>query len=221
MIAVEQLAVRAGSFALADISFTVPTGQHGFLMGRTGSGKTTLLEAICGLKRVTAGRVRLMGEDVTDLKPARRGIGYVPQDGALFGHLTVRDHLGFALVIRRWPPAEVGRRVAELADLLGLGELLGRRPFGLSGGEARRVALGRALAYRPRVLCLDEPLSALDEATRDEMCQVLRTVRRHTGVTILHVSHSPTEARRLADCLFVLRDGRVKPAEVESGDSPC
>src|SRR5512139_433104 len=99
MIAVTNLAVRAGQFALADISFTIPTGQHGVLMGKTGTGKTTILEAICGLKPAVAGRITLMGEDVTGLKPAFRGIGYVPQDGALFPHMCVSDHLAFALKI--------------------------------------------------------------------------------------------------------------------------
>ena len=101
MITVENLAVRAGRFALSGISFTIPTGQCGFLMGKTGTGKTTIIEAICGLKPVSHGRVCLMGNDVTDLKPAVRGVGYVPQDGALFPSMSVRDHLAFALAIRK------------------------------------------------------------------------------------------------------------------------
>jgi len=218
MIVLENLAVRAGQFALREISFTIPTGQHGFLMGKTGCGKTTILEAICGLKPVAAGRVRLMGLDVTGLKPAFRGIGYVPQDGALFPHLTVRDHLAFALTIRRWDAAAIERRVSELAAMLGLEELFDRRPAGLSGGEAQRVALGRALANHPQILCLDEPLSALDDETRAEMCQVLQTVRQRTGVTILHVTHSLAEARKLADVAFVLGNGRLSPMSVELGN---
>ncbi len=210
MIEVENVAVRSGRFSLRDISFAVPTGQHGFLMGRTGSGKTTLLEAICGLKPVTAGRIRLRGEDVTQLRPAVRGIGYVPQDGALFSRMTVRDHLAFALTIRRWPRAAIDQRVSELAALLGLEALLPRTPEGLSGGEAQRIALGRALACHPHVLCLDEPLSALDDETRAEMCDLLRSVRARTGVTILHVTHSLADARKLADRVFTLRDGRVR-----------
>ena len=213
MIALENLAVRAGSFALNGISLAIPTGHHGFLMGKTGSGKTTLLEAVCGLKPVPAGRVLLLGEDVTRLKPAARGIGYVPQDGALFPSMTVREHLAFALTIRRHQAAEIERRVRELAEMLDLEPLLARRPPGLSGGEAQRVALGRALASRPHVLCLDEPLSALDEDTRAEMCEMLQTVRRLTGVTILHVTHSQADAHKLADRIFLLRDGRVSRAE--------
>jgi len=213
MIALDNLAVRAGSFALSGISFVIPTGHHGFLMGKTGSGKTTLLEAVCGLKPAVAGRIVLGGHDVTRVKPAARGIGYVPQDGALFPTMTVREHLAFALTIRRWKTTDIERRVDELATMLGLEQLLPRRPQGLSGGEAQRVALGRALANRPHVLCLDEPLSALDEDTRAEMCEVLQTVRRHTGVTILHVTHSLADARKLADRIFLLRDGRLSSEE--------
>jgi len=209
MIFVEQLSVRVGHFALANVSFSVPTGQHAFLMGKTGTGKTTLLEALCGLRPITGGKVWLMGREVTRLPPAARGIGLVPQDGALFPHLTVREHLAFALALRKWAPASVEQRVQELAEWLQLGKLLCRKPAGLSGGEAQRVALGRALSFRPDVLCLDEPLSALDEETRAEMCEVLQSVRAHTGVTILHVTHSLADARKLADCVLVLKEGRV------------
>jgi ABC-type sugar transport system ATPase subunit len=209
MIQIEDLTVRAGSFTLERVSLEVPTGQHAFLMGKTGSGKTTLVEAVCGLRRVQSGAIRLLGREVTRLSPAERGIGFVPQDAALFSHLTVREHLSFALRIRAWPPAAIAERVGELAEWLDLGSLLPRKAVGLSGGEAQRVALGRALSFRPGVLCLDEPLSALDEDTRSEMCAVLRRVRDHTGVTILHVTHSAADAQRLADCVFFLREGRI------------
>src|SRR6516225_8592380 len=209
MIAVETLAVRAGAFALDGVSFRVETGQYAVLMGKTGSGKTTLLEAVAGLKPVRAGRVLLMGRDVTALKAAERGVGYLPQDLALFPTMTVREHLEFAPHVRRWRRDAIAGRVAELAALLGLGHLLDRRPEGLSGGEAQRVALGRALSFRPRVLLLDEPLSALDDETRQEMYALLRSVQRQTGVTALHVTHNLGEAKALADRLFVLKGGRV------------
>jgi molybdate/tungstate transport system ATP-binding protein len=211
MIRVEHLSVRAGPFALRDVSFEVRTGEHAFLMGKTGSGKTTLLEAICGLRPVTAGAIRLMEKDVTGWPPAQRGIGFVPQDAALFHHLTIREHLSFALTIRRWPRNQVEARVAELADWLGLGDLLDRKPPGLSGGEAQRVALGRALSFRPDILCLDEPLSALDDETRSEMGELLRSVRAQTGVTLLHITHNLSEAGRLADRILLLKDGAVEP----------
>ncbi len=213
MIAVDHLTVRVGGFALEDIGFEVPPGQYAVLMGRTGAGKTTLLEALCGLKRVAGGTIRLNGRDVTRLKPAERGIGYVPQDRALFQTMTVREHLAFALVIQKAGRGVVQQRVAELSRLLDLERLLDRKPYGLSGGEAQRVALGRALAARPGILCLDEPLNALDDETRREMYTLLSNVQQSTGVTILHVTHNLDEAEQLADRLFRLHDGKVEHQE--------
>ena len=212
MIQVQGLSVAAGIFRLKDVNFTVEDGRYDALMGRTGCGKTTILEAICGLRAVRAGRILLMGRDVTGLRPAERGIGYVPQDKALFATMTVREHLAFALEVRRWPRNEIATRVTELSELLGLSRLLDRHPFGLSGGESQRVALGRALSFRPGILLLDEPLSALDDQTREEMYELLKSVRMHTGVTTLHVTHHRGEAERLADDVFILENGAVKKA---------
>ena len=210
MIRLEKVSVQAGAFQLSCIDLDIPTGQYAVLMGRTGTGKTTLLEAICGLRRIAGGRISLMNQDVSSLKPAWRGIGYVPQDPALFSTMTVRDHLAFAPSVRGWSRAQVTERVSELADLLNIRHLLGRKPHGLSGGEAQRVSLGRALASRPQILCLDEPLSALDDETRTEMQQLLRSVRERSGVTTLHVTHQSSEARSVADRVLVLREGRVE-----------
>lgn len=218
MIAVRNLSVRAGQFTLKEISFEIPSGEYGFLMGKTGCGKTTLLEAICGLRSIVSGTIELMGRDVTRAKPAMRDIGFVPQDSALFSNMTVREHLAFALVIRKRDASTIKTRVTELADWLGLERLLDRKPAGLSGGEAQRVALGRALSYAPGILCMDEPLSALDEETRAEMCSVLESVRSHTGVTILHVSHSLEEAKRLADRILVLKNGRLDLHPLSGGE---
>ena len=211
MIRVEKLSVRLGTFSLQDISFEIPNGQYGILMGPTGSGKTTILESLCGLKPVTSGRILLMGRNVTRLKPAERGIGFVPQDGALFPTMTVRQQLGFALSVRNWRKDAIERRVAELAELLGITPLLHRNLTGLSGGERQRIALGRALAASPGVLCLDEPLSALDESTRGEMYELLKSVQKKTGVTTLHITHSQSEARILGDAVFLIEDGRLNP----------
>lgn len=213
MIRVKDVAIRAGAFHLRQLHFEIPSGQYAVLMGKTGSGKTTLLEAICGLKPVLAGAITLDDRDVAGLKPAERGIGYVPQDRALFHTMTVRENLAFALSIRRWAREAIAARVAELAKLLGLEKLLDRKPHGLSGGESQRVALGRALAARPGILCLDEPLSALDDDTREEMYTLLKSVQQYTGVTTLHVTHHLGEAERLADVILVLREGRIQPGE--------
>ena len=209
MISLNQISITAGTFRLSDISLSVPTGQYGVLMGKTGCGKTTILESILGLRQVTLGQIELEGRIVTGLDPAVRGIGYVPQDGALFRKMTVREHLGFALMIRGVSKRPIEQRISELAEMLSISHLLDRRPKGLSGGERQRVALGRALSFRPRVLCLDEPLSALDRETRVQMCNLLSEVKQKTGVTTLHVTHSIDEAERLADCLFQMKDSQI------------
>jgi ABC-type sugar transport system ATPase subunit len=201
--------VRAGSFQLRGLSFEAPEGSYVVLMGKTGSGKTTILETLCGLRAADTGRILVQGRDVTGLKPALRGIGYAPQDRALFQTMTVWEHLAFALTIRRWDVMRIQERVTELAGWLGIGHLLHRRPRGLSGGEAQRVNLGRALSFQPGVLLLDEPLSALDRETKIEMIDLLRTVRARSGVTTLHVTHDSEEARLLADRVLQLRDGMI------------
>jgi ABC-type sugar transport system ATPase subunit len=217
MIAVENLSIQAGTFLLEGVSFSIAAGEYAALMGKTGTGKTTLLEALCGLVPIRSGAILLGGGDVTRLRPAERGVGYVPQDRALFPTLTVREHLAFALHVRGWDGPAIAHRVEELSGLLGLTHLLGRKPQGLSGGESQRVALGRALAFRPSILLLDEPLSALDDETRSDMIALLRSVQKLTGVTTLHVTHSLSEARRLADRILVLDGGRVEPIR----ETPC
>ena len=128
MIAVDNLTMSYGDFALRGVRFEIPDGKYGVLMGKTGSGKTTILEAIIGLRKMDAGRIRISGRDVTSLKPAERGIGYVPQDGALFLTMSVRDHLAFSLTIRKWSRKAVAQRVSELAEMLGISHLLKRKP---------------------------------------------------------------------------------------------
>ena len=204
------VALRAGGFSRDGLCLDLDAGSYAVLMGRTGCGKTTLLETICGLHPIAGGQILLADRDVTDLRPGDRGIGYVPQDGALFPTMTVADHLAFALRIRKRPQDEVDARVRELAALLGLESLLDRLPRGLSGGERQRTALGRALSFRPQVLLLDEPLSALDDLTREELHAVLSEVRRHAGVTTLHVTHRRADATALADAVYVLDDSGLR-----------
>ena len=216
MIQLENLCLRNGSFELNDLSATIPSESYGILMGRTGCGKTTILEAICGLRpHVISGTIRLNDCDVTHIKPAERGIGYVPQDSALFETMSIFENVAFALRLRKWTETDIEKRVHELAELMAITTLLGRRPFGLSGGEAKRVALARALAASPGVLCLDEPLSALDEQTHGEICDLLVELHREINVTILHITHSSTEARRLGETFLRLEDGKLIEGNLE------
>jgi ABC-type sugar transport system ATPase subunit len=215
MIELQNVAIRSGSFELSDINISIPRGVYAVLMGGTGQGKTTVLEAICGLRHVTAGRTILNGTDMTGWKPSDRGVGYVPQDLALFPTLTVRGHLEFALRLRGYSRDAIDERVEELAKQLGIRELLARRIKGLSGGESQRVALGRALSFRPGILLMDEPLNAVDESTRDRLCELLRSIQRSTGLTTLHVTHSRAEARSLAEKLYVIESGRLAERPVQ------
>ncbi len=210
MIAIDALAIRQGDFALRDVQFTVPAGSYGVLMGRSGCGKSTILEVICGLRPILSGSVQLAARDVTHLKPGERGVGYVPQDHALFPTMVVREQIAFSLVVRKAAQKVIAERVDEMATLLGIGHLLDRMPRTLSGGEGQRVALARALASRPAVLCLDEPMNALDEDTHEEICCLLEGLQKHTGVTVLHVTHSRREARRLGHRVYLFKDGAVR-----------
>lgn len=210
MIEIRDLSLRAGAFHLDRLSFQIETGCYAVLMGKTGRGKTTILESICGLRRAESGKILIHGEDVTDWLPADREVGYVPQDLALFPTFTVRGHLEFALKLRNWSKEKIEARTDQLAEQLGVGHLLNRKIFGLSGGESQRVALGRALSFYPSVLLLDEPLSALDSDTRNEMQDLLRSITRINRVTTLHITHNQEEASALADASYQLVDGQVQ-----------
>ena len=209
MIELRDVTIKAGKFALERVSFRVESGKYAVLMGRTGQGKTTILESICGLRSIDSGQILVRDVNVATWSPGEREIGYVPQDLALFPTFTVRQHLEFALRLRRASSKQIADRVTELSDVLGISKLLQRRIQGLSGGESQRVALGRALSFRPTVLLLDEPLSALDETTRQEMHALLERVKESTGVTTLHVTHSQEDAEALADQRLILTEGRI------------
>jgi len=206
MIEVKDLTVQLGDFALEGINLSVPKSAYAVLMGKTGCGKTTLLECICGLKRFQSGRIFFGDHDVTRLRPAERGVGYVPQDGALFETMTVRDQLSFGPRVRGWKKRDALERAGELANELGIEHLMNRSVKGLSGGELQRIALGRALSCRPQVLCLDEPLSALDDETRDEICELITRLRNNHPFTAVHITHSRAEAKRLGDLVFIIDD---------------
>ncbi|UCG49552.1 MAG: ABC transporter ATP-binding protein [Phycisphaerales bacterium] len=210
MIRVEELSFSIGTFRLSPLNLEVAAGQYFVLLGPPGSGKTIFLECLCGLKKGGSGRIFIAGLEVTRLQPRLREIGYVPQDYALFPHLGVERNIGFGLGVHGCDRREIASRVADAAELLGIRELLSRTIGGLSGGEKQRVALARALVLRPKVLLLDEPVCALDELTRQDICGQLFRIQRELGLTIIHVSHNLEEAFSVADRAGILDKGVLR-----------
>ncbi|GAB0102650.1 ABC transporter ATP-binding protein [Nocardia sp. JMUB6875] len=196
--------------ALAEFNLRVAAGETVALLGPSGSGKSTALKALAGFVRPTSGTVRLAGRDVTDLSPAKRGIGVVVQSYALFPHMRVRDNVAFGLKAHRVPRSEIGARVTEALEMVGMGAYAQRLPRELSGGQQQRVAIARALAIRPKVLLLDEPLAALDAQLRQNMLGELQQLRKALPDTaMLYVTHDQAEALALADRIAVMRDARL------------
>ncbi len=195
--------------ALDDVTLAFPDGGFFGLLGPSGSGKSTLLRAIAGFVQPDSGRVWIGDRDVTDTPVEDREIGMVFQNYALFPNMTVAENVAFGLRVRHVPGPERQRRVAEALDLVHLGAQAGRRPDALSGGQRQRVAMARAIVTRPRVLLLDEPLSALDRALRVEMQVELRRIQREVGITTIFVTHDQEEAMTLSDQIGILRDGRL------------
>ena len=203
MLKVSNLSVVIDNTVIVDdVSFTVSTGQTLAITGPSGIGKTTLLHAICGIVRTTHGTVDIDNVDITSLPTHRRGIGLVSQTGDLFPTMTVSQNIEFGLRISRIPKADRTARVNELLQLVGLTHLAHRNVAELSGGEARRIALARALAPRPRVLLLDEPLAGLDQTTHDVLISDLARVLKQTATTAVLVTHDLSEANFLAETTF-------------------
>ncbi|KQY38198.1 phosphonate ABC transporter ATP-binding protein [Nocardia sp. Root136] len=201
---------RKAAVALADFTLRVAVGETVALLGPSGSGKSTALKALAGFVRPTSGAVRLGGRDVTDLSPAKRGIGVVVQSYALFPHMNVHSNVAFGLKSHRVPRAEISTRVAEALDMVGMAGYAQRLPRELSGGQQQRVAIARALAIKPSVLLLDEPLAALDAQLRHSMLGELQTLRKALPDTaMLYVTHDQAEALALADRIAVMRDSRL------------
>jgi sn-glycerol 3-phosphate transport system ATP-binding protein len=196
--------------ALQDVSIEIPAGSFTVLLGPSGCGKTTCLRIVAGLETATEGRVEIAGKDVTPLPPAARRVAMVFQSYALFPHLTVAENVIFGLRARRVPSGERARRLAYASELLGIGDLLTRKPGQLSGGQQQRVALGRAIVAESPVCLMDEPLSNLDAQLRAEMRREILAIQRRLGITMLYVTHDQTEAMGMADQIVLLRDGRVE-----------
>jgi multiple sugar transport system ATP-binding protein len=198
-----------GVVAVDEVSLEIASGEFLVLVGPSGCGKSTLLRMIAGLEDVTSGEIRIGGEDVTELPPRARDIAMVFQTYALYPHMTVRENLGYGLKVRRTGKAEVAKRVDRVAKLLGLEDLLNRRPAALSGGQRQRVAMGRAIVREPKAFLMDEPLSNLDAKLRVSMRAQLSALHARLGTTTIYVTHDQVEAMTLGHRVAVMRDGHV------------
>jgi multiple sugar transport system ATP-binding protein len=203
----------AGVVAVDNVSLTIADGEFMVLVGPSGCGKTTLLRSIGGLERVTSGRILISDRDVTTAPPAQRDLAMVFQNYALYPHMNVRQNLGYALKVRRTPKREIRQRVDQVARMLGLEELLDRRPKALSGGQQQRVAMGRAIIREPAAFLMDEPLSNLDAKLRVGMRTSLQQLHSRLGTTTVYVTHDQVEAMTLGQRVAVMRDGRVQQVD--------
>lgn len=202
---------RWGDFTAVDrVSFTVAESTLCVLLGPSGCGKSTILRMIAGLEEASGGSIYIAGRDVTTIDPARRGVSMVFQSYALFPHLSVGENIVFGLKVRKVSATERAARLRQAAELVGLAELLERKPAQLSGGQQQRVALARAIVSQQPVCLMDEPLSNLDAKLRSEMRSEIRALQKRLGLTMVYVTHDQIEAMTMADQVILLKDGRVE-----------
>lgn len=213
MILVKNLSIDLGEFHLDSINMSIESGEYFVILGPTGAGKSVLIECIAGLHRIKQGEIWLGKEDITSRAPEERNIGYVPQDYVLFPFLNVYDNITFGLRQSKRDGEVVKKQVDRLSRLMGISHLMRRDTRTLSGGEKQRVALARALAPSPRILLLDEPLSALDLRTAKYLRQELSRVHRELGLTTIHITHDLMEALGMADRVAVIRSGRLEQVD--------
>lgn len=209
MIEFDSVSLALGLFRLRDVSLTIERGDYYFIVGPSGAGKTVLLEVIAGLHRPESGRVLLRNDEITTLPPEKRKIALVYQDYSLFPNMRVIDNVAYGLRVQGARKKEARTEVVPLLDRFGITHLANRYPGTLSGGEQQRAALARAVAVKPDILLLDEPLSALDPITQEKFIDDLRRLHREDGLTIVQVSHSRREAHLLATRMAVIIDGSL------------
>jgi molybdate/tungstate transport system ATP-binding protein len=206
---IEHVSKKLGAFSLREISLEIVEGGYFVLLGPTGAGKTVLLEVIMGFQHPDRGKILLNGQDITNVPTEKRGIAYVPQNCLLFPHMNVSDNVEFGLKMRRIAPTERKNAVSEMLKVMGLEEMAKRMPSTLSGGEKQKVVLSRVLVTKPRVVLLDEPLTAIDAETSRSLRDQLKRTNRESNVAFLHVTHDQIEAFSLADRIAVMMQGEI------------
>ena len=217
-VQVQSLSKHFGAVrAVDDVSFDIRPGEFLTLLGPSGSGKTTLLMMIAGFSRPTDGSIRIAGQEVVHLPPHKRNIGMVFQNYALFPHMTVGENIAYPLRLRKLGKAEIDERVRKVLDLVQLGGYADRRVSQLSGGQRQRIALARAIVFEPRILLMDEPLSALDKQLRETMQIEIRRIHDRLGMTTISVTHDQREALTMSDRIAVFHNGRLAQIAEPSG----
>ena len=209
MIKIENLSKDWKEFKLNDINLDIYKNEYFIFLGPSGSGKTMLLELIAGMWSSDSGKIFINNQNVTRLPPEKRGVGFVYQNYMLFPHKTVFENIAFGLNIRKVEKSEIKNKVEDMMQLFGIAHLADRLPRTLSGGEQQRVALARALIIRPQVLLMDEPLSALDRNTREELIKEFKKIHDEFNITIIHVTHNFDEALQLADRVAIIKNGTI------------
>jgi ABC-type Fe3+/spermidine/putrescine transport system ATPase subunit len=209
IVDISNVSCRLGDFYLDSINLQIYENEYLVLLGPTGAGKTVLLESLLGLNLPSEGSITLDGTDVTRFLPEERAIGYIPQDYALFPNMTVAENIGYGPSVRKYEKKRIAEKVSSLMNMLEISHLASRYPTSLSGGEKQRVAVGRALAVEPKVLLLDEPLSALDETRRSELAAEFKAIQRQSGATFVHVCHNLDEACEVADRVAIMAQGKI------------
>jgi len=210
MIKLKNISITLGDFSLQDVNLEIAPGEFFTILGPTGTGKTVILEMIAGMYQPESGKIFIADQDAENIPPEKREIGFVYQDYALFPHLSVYKNISFGLQLRKIPSEEIQKDVQRLAEMLTITHLLGRYPGTLSGGEQQRVSLARALILKPRIILMDEPLSALDPNTKKVLCQELKKIHQDFKCTIVHVTHDFNEAGTLASRIGVILNGKVR-----------